>query len=286
MGALYQEYDEETLKKLQKLELEMLQDFINLCDKYGIDYFGDGGTAIGAVRHGGFIPWDDDIDIGLMRKDFERFLEVAEKDCSDKYKIINTQTDPAYPFPTTRWIMRGTEFREECLKDVPCETGIFLDIYCFDNVPDEDWKMKIQAWKAWFWGKLLVLRAISDPVLYFGGVKAKLVRACCKVGNWVLRVLHLSPQFLHRMAMKEASRYKDQDTKRIAFMFNPKPMSEVYEKAAVYPTQRLDFDGLPMKFPRDTHKCISTYYGEDYMQLPPEDKRHNHPPYALDFGEH
>ena len=71
---LYREYDEETLKKLQAIELEILKDFNDLCDKYDIDYFGCGGTAIGAVRHGGFIPWDDDIDVGLLRKDYEKFL--------------------------------------------------------------------------------------------------------------------------------------------------------------------------------------------------------------------
>ncbi len=282
---LYREYDEETLKKLQKLELEMLKDFMRLCDHYHIDYFGDGGTAIGAVRHGGFIPWDDDIDIGLMRKDYERFLKVAQKHYGNKYKIINGQTDPAYPFPTTRWIMLGTDFREECLKDVPCETGIFLDIYCFDNVPDQDWKMKLQAWRAWFWGKLMVLRSIPEPVLYFGGWKAKAVLLACKLANRILRILHVSPQFLYRMAMREAKRYQNEDTERIAFMFNPKPLSEVYRKDDVYPTQRMNFDGLSMKFPKNIHTCISTYYGDDYMELPPEDKRHNHPPYSLDFGE-
>ena len=74
---LYREYDSETLKKLQTLELEILRDFNDLCDKYDIDYFGCGGTAIGAVRHGGFIPWDDDIDVGLLRKDYDKFMKVA-----------------------------------------------------------------------------------------------------------------------------------------------------------------------------------------------------------------
>ena len=66
---LYQAYDPEVLKRVQETELEILKDFIDLCDRHDIDYFGVGGTAIGAVRHQGFIPWDDDIDIGFLRKD-------------------------------------------------------------------------------------------------------------------------------------------------------------------------------------------------------------------------
>lgn len=75
---LYREYDPDVLKKLQKAEIEILKDFDALCDKYSIDYFVCGGTALGGVRHEGFIPWDDDIDIGMTRDDYERFLEVAE----------------------------------------------------------------------------------------------------------------------------------------------------------------------------------------------------------------
>ena len=172
---LYKEYDELTLRKLQEIELGILKDFVDLCNKYKIDYFGCGGTAIGAVRHGGFIPWDDDIDIALPRKDYEKFLKVAEKEYGDKYRVINTRKDPRYPLTTTRWMLNGTKFKEDALKDIPCELGIFLDLYCFDNIADDDKEMKKQAYAAWFWGKLLILRSIPRPVLYFGGWKSKLV---------------------------------------------------------------------------------------------------------------
>ena len=76
---LYQEYDQVTLKRLQQMELEILRDFQDLCERHNIDYFAGGGTAIGAVRHKGFIPWDDDIDVNLVRKDYERFLKYARK---------------------------------------------------------------------------------------------------------------------------------------------------------------------------------------------------------------
>ena len=87
------EYNQETLRKLQKTELEILKDFIKICKKYNLTYFATGGTAIGALRHQGFIPWDDDIDVCMLRKDYERFMEVAPKEMGDRYVFMDTHTE-------------------------------------------------------------------------------------------------------------------------------------------------------------------------------------------------
>ena len=91
------EYDEETLKRVQQTELGILKDFMALCDKHGLTYFGIAGTGIGAIRHKGFIPWDDDIDIALPRKDYEIFLKLARKYLSDRYIVLNCETNENYP---------------------------------------------------------------------------------------------------------------------------------------------------------------------------------------------
>ena len=76
---MYGEYEPQVLEKLHSVELLMLKDFMKLCDDNNIEYFAISGTAIGAVRHQGFIPWDDDIDVALLRKDYERFVKVMKK---------------------------------------------------------------------------------------------------------------------------------------------------------------------------------------------------------------
>lgn len=281
--SLYKEYDSKTLKHLQQIELSILKDFAELCDKHHIDYFGCGGTSIGLVRHGGFIPWDDDIDVAMPRKDYERFLKVASKEMSDKYRVINPETDPNFPFMTTRWALRGTEFREECLKDVPCHTGIFLDIFCFDNIADDEKAMRRQGWSAWFWGKLLILRSISTPVLYFKGRKAAVVQLACKVVHFLLRLFRVSNKFLYGKAKKAAMRYADVDTGRIGYFYDPTPFTSIIHKKNVYPTVKRSYDGLQVRFPGRVEAYLEIRYG-DYMTPPPEDKRHNHPPYKLNFG--
>ena len=84
----YKEYDEATLKRIHEVELEILKDFMDICERHGLDYFGIAGTGIGALRHQGFIPWDDDIDVALPRDDFEKFLKHLEAEMGDKYLIM------------------------------------------------------------------------------------------------------------------------------------------------------------------------------------------------------
>lgn len=281
---LYKEYDENTLKKLQTIELNMLSDFDKLCRKHQIDYFITGGTAIGAVRHKGFIPWDDDIDIGFTRENYDKFLSVAEKECSEKYAIINAENIPEYPLMTARWVLKGSRFKEECFKDLDIDLGIFLDFYCFDNVPDNDAKMKWQGIQAWILSKLMILRRIKKPVLYFGGIKAKLIYAACTVIHYMMVIFRISPKILYQKAYKITTKYNHIPCKRIAFMFSIKPCNCVYSKDWIVPTRTMEFSGLQVQAPARVEDCLSQRYG-DYMTLPPEAGRHNHPPYELKFPE-
>ena len=281
---MYQEYDEQTLQRLQHTELEILKDFDDLCDKHQIDYFGVGGTAIGAVRHQGFIPWDDDIDIGMLRKDYDRFLQIAEKELGEKYEILNFETNTNYPLPTTRLVKKGTVFQEYAMKGIDCNFGIFLDIYFFDNIADGDKAMRRQGKTAWFWGKLLILRKIARPTLYYSGLKASLITAACVCAHFFLRLFRISPRFLYSKAMKASRRYEDTPTKRVAYFFDPTPFTSIMKLDDIVPTKKMPFNGLMIKFPGNIHAYLERRYG-DYMTLPPEDKRHNHPPMDLDFGE-
>ena len=143
-------YEPEVLKQLQGEILSILDDFIRICEDYHLEYFGIAGTGIGALRHKGFIPWDDDIDIAMPRRDFEHLLRIVEKKMSDRYLVLNAERYPNYPLMTTRLVKKGTVFVEEVMKDVDCPFGIFLDLYVLDNVADNPVLYQIQSWTAWF----------------------------------------------------------------------------------------------------------------------------------------
>ena len=216
---LYREYDEKTLKKLQKTELEILKDFDELCRENGLSYFGGGGTAIGAVRHKGMIPWDDDIDVGLVRKDYVKFLRIAkQKKWREKYNVINAETMENYPLMSTRWCKKGTKFKEDALKTLDGDLGIFLDVYCFDNIPDNELLMKIHGWRSWFWGKLLILYWLDEPVLYFDGFLGKAVTGICKGVHLGMRGLHISPRWLYRHTKRVTTCYDGKETRRVNYI--------------------------------------------------------------------
>lgn len=280
---MYQEYDSATLKKLQKIELSILKDFIWLCDKYNLEYFSFAGTAIGALRHQGFIPWDDDIDVCLPRASFERFLAAADQEFSDKYTIMNFERDQNYPLTTTRWMLKGTEFREEVMKDVECELGIFLDIYPFDNVADDEKAYRKQAWDAWFYSKLLILRVIPRPVLAFGGIKAKIVYFICRLIWLFMKLCGVSQKKLYQKCKAAMTRYQHVQTKRISFLCDTNRFWNTISREDLYPLQELPFEDITVCFPKAVEKFTAQMH-PDFMTLPPEEKRKNHYPYRLDFG--
>ena len=279
----FKEYDTGTLKKIQQVELEILKDFMDICDRHGLTYFGIAGTGIGALRHQGFIPWDDDIDVAMPRDDFEKLLRLVEEEMGDKYLIINTEHYPNYPLMTTRLTMRGTKFKEEALKDIDAPMGIFLDLYPLDKVSDNQSEARKQARDAWFWSKILILRGIPFPKFGCSGWKKKMIHAVCGLEHLVMKICHVPKMWIYKKAYEAETRYNHyENTERLDFFCDTTPYMNLYYTKEIYPLKKLPFEDTELNFPHDIHRNLKAMYG-DYMQLPPEEKRKNHYPYELEF---
>lgn len=278
-------YDEKVLKKLQTVELEMLHDFVKICEENQLAYFGIGGTAIGALRHQGFIPWDDDIDLAFLRKDYERFCDIIEKEHGDKYYILRYETNKAYPLFTARMCRKGTVFQEHAMKNVDCPFGIFLDLYAYDHVPDGSAAMKKQAWQAWFYSKLLILCSVEQPnLVQLSGVKKKLALMACKAAYHVIKLLRISTDKVYEKGKACCTKYNEKETKRLAYLTEAKPYGSMIQRKDLFPMKQIPFEDLQLNFPGNMHEMMTAYYG-DYMQMPPEEKRYNHCPYRLEFED-
>ena len=130
-------YKPEELERLKKTEMEVLAAFIEICEKHDLPYFVNGGTAIGAVRHQGFIPWDDDMDVGMLRDDYEKFLQVAPGEIEGKYELMNAEINKDCLGYTMRMCKVGTKHITDEHSKYPTTFGIRIDIFPYDNVPED-----------------------------------------------------------------------------------------------------------------------------------------------------
>lgn len=277
------EYDATTLKRVQNAELKVLKDFVALCEKYHLEYFAVDGTAIGAVRHKGFIPWDDDIDVAMPRKDYEKFLKIAPEAMKEKYIILNARINENFPLMTTHIIKKGTVFMHEPFKNLDIPNGIFLDIFPFDNISDDPKERKKQFSDAFVNSKLQILRALSRPTLGVSGIPAKLIYAACSIVHGLLVVLRVPKKTFAKNCERVAKRFAHENTKCMTYLFDTTPKWHVCKKDEIYPLKELPFEDMMLKFPNKVEDYLTRQYG-DYMQLPPVEKRKNHYPYQLEFG--
>lgn len=278
------EYDAETLKKVQRAELSIFGDFQKVCEENDLTYFGLAGTGIGALRHGGFIPWDDDIDVGLLRADYEKLIEIFKRDYADKYTVVNGDEFSNYPLMTTRICINGSCFVEEPLKSVKCPLGIFLDVYAFDNAAADAKAFKKQAFGAWFFSKLLILKHIPFPVLPFYGIKKKIAH-CVTACVWAfLNIFCISHKWLYKKCKSISCKYNDADTGVYAYFCDTDRFANCFSKEDLFPVRKEKFEDTQMCFPNNLEKSLTNMFG-DYMQLPPVEKRKNHFPYKLKFPD-
>lgn len=278
-------YDPEVLSHLQKVEMLILKDFMAICEKHNLTYFGCAGTGIGALRHQGFIPWDDDIDIALPREDYEKLIKAVEEEYGDKYHMLNTANDINYPLATTRMCLNGTVFHEHAVKNVDCDWGIFLDLYALDNAADGKLAFKWQMWCTWFWSKILILRSMPKPYLAFKGAKAKLVYIITSMIHYTMKFLHISKRWLIRRLDKISQKYNNTETKRMGYFCDTKPDINLFTKDKTFPLRKLKFEDVELPFENDLEEMLTFVYG-DYMTMPPIEKRKTHFPYRLDFGKY
>ena len=145
----------EELRKLQLLELDILKEVDRICRKYRITYSICGGTLLGAVRHKGFIPWDDDVDVAMLRKDYDRFFKICKKELNPKYYAQSLSTDPQYRWAYGRILLRGTSFVRCGQEHLKAPTGIFIDIIPCDTLSDRVFIRKVQRNLAFIMRKML-----------------------------------------------------------------------------------------------------------------------------------
>ncbi len=280
-------YSDDILKKLQRTELEIYNDFAKFCDENNINYYATYGTVLGAVRHKGFIPWDDDMDVGMLREDYEKFLKLTKNGMGDKYDVLSIENTDGYVMTFAKVIKKGTTFVEATDTDRTYHSGIFIDIFPSDNtVMDEKIRSK-QIRKTFMWARICVLTTYKTPKLPKGmtGWKKKVAHFGCTCIYYFLKICNMNKLWAYKHYMKHATKYNNEDTgifMDLALMYSPDRL--LVKKENAFPLTELEFEDSTIKVFKEPKIYLENLYG-DYMKLPPEEDRHDHFAAVLDFGD-
>lgn len=265
------EWDQKTLDKLHQVHQELLDEFDRICKKNKLTYFLIGGTYIGALRHNGFIPWDDDVDVAMPRKDYEKLIEVSNKDLNKKYYLDCFEKNNDYFFPFAKLKKNNTIFDEEVMHHLNNHKGIYIDIFPLDNVKENNAGLRIRA---------ILAKAITDTMLYKNKVK-KLGSALHPIVSFFF--LMFTKKRLMKMQKNIVTYCHDDNSKYMCdIAFGYGVQKELIERCHVIPTRELPFNGKKYSCMHDD-TFLKNIYG-DYMKIPPVEKRKSHRPLKIDFG--
>lgn len=276
--------DTDTLRQVQRALTHLLAEFDRVCNELDLAYVAYGGTAIGAVRHHGFIPWDDDADVCMPRADYERFLAEAPAKLSDGISVINSRNTSGYPNMFSKLALPGTLFISVPMRDNPFRMPIALDIFPLDTMPQDPRQYRRQVRATWFWGRLLYLQGTGRPYLEIDGAKKHAVLAATQLVHLALALLRVRPEMIQGRWERAARRFEGSHGSRMTDYTDRDPMAWAVTPDDLFPPLEVPFEDITVKIPREYDAVLTRGYG-DYMELPPVDKRKTHEPVRVDLGD-
>ncbi|MGL4364815.1 MAG: LicD family protein [Bacteroidales bacterium] len=235
--------------------LEILLEFVAICKKHNIEYWLAYGSLLGAVRHQGFVPWDDDLDIGVLQKDYKRLLNILKKELPERFSLENEDTDENYFFKFARVVDKNSLIEDPAYKHVNLKyRGVYLDIFPLEFMPSKRWKSTIEYWygnafrrsRRFYKGKYMEYS--GKILLPFAFILVCIMRLVVKITN---------PQRLFTSA-------------GVPFCYNGE-----HKFTDMFPLSTVKFEGYELSAPKDPDIYLKEHYG-DYMQIPPEEKRTTH----------
>ena len=265
----------EVTKELQpqwnSIIVDVLRAFIDICKRHDLTYYCAYGTVIGAVRHGGMIPWDDDIDVYMPRPDYERFIDITTKEDLGDYEVVTPYTNDKYPLYFAKLCNKRTTLIEA--EDTPCVIGLYIDIFPLDGAPDDLQEAKQMI--ARFMKTRNKLAAISSHNTF--GDYLKLLLEPKEWGRFVRKTYGFFFRSSYRRQLlgqleSIARKYDYDKCSNIAMYFGCYGDIEVFPKAWFQGVTPFEFEGMTVNLPVGYDSYLRHFYG-DYMQLPPEEKR-------------
>lgn len=271
-------YKDDQLKKVQQCELMILKKIDEVCNALNIEYCIAYGTALGQRRHGGFIPWDDDIDIVMRREDYNKFLTKGPRLLGGNFFLQTNYTDENFPKFYAKVRLKNTKFIEWTYRSLKINHGIYVDVFPLDYiVNDVDYLTKVI-------GRISIIQRLYDwkmnrTLSDVPNTAKKKVKALTKIAAHSLLKL-IPKKYILSCYYNVLSNYKKDDY-YLTYLLEPR--CNIFKVEDIFPVKRAKFNDIEVNIPANIDKYLKTIY-DDYMVMPPVDKRQNHKPIVLDFG--
>lgn len=268
---------EDEIKKLQSRLLEIIEDVDRACEKNGLTYVLAGGSALGAVRNGGFIPWDDDLDIIMPRADYDRIGEIIRREYPGKYYIQDSRYGK-YDIHSIKIRMIDSVF-EELFESEPEHTGIFIDIYSAEDTYDGRVREKLHGCRVealMFICSCIKMKKNKKIILPYLTKKEHIrsVKIKAAIGA-VFGVIPLKKWLIH--TDRVMSCVHNPDSRFITVPAGRRHyFGETYTRSFFFPPDRTVFEELSLCIMNETDEYLTRMYGADYMVPPKKDQREKH----------
>ena len=257
---------DEELKKLHNVEYEILDEFARICDKHKLNYVLIAGSCLGAIRHNGIIPWDDDIDVAMTRLDYEKFIKIQEKELNNKYYFESMEVDPDYNLVQGKIKKKNTIYKEEGTSLPDDKLGIWIDIFPLDNVSDNNFKMKLDFYKVFSLKMMISFKLGNDH------------HSKKRLREFTLKFLKFCSHFINvkksqKKLYKALTKHKNDKTKRVISYGSQYFFKAVFDNSFTKDRVLHKFGPKEYYISKDYDKFLTQLYG-DYMKLPPKEKQH------------
>ena len=271
--------EQEVLRKVRQTQFEIAKEIRRVCEENDIRYFLAHGTFLGAVRHGGFIPWDDDMDMGMLRQDYEKFCRIAPQKLKPEFCLQTWYTEPNYALPFGKVMKRGTVYLENKKTRRLENNGIYVDIFPYDYAPEDPVQRDRVTAAMLSIYRTKLMKCGYKPWMEENGIV------------WKKRIGYLFYQ-LKALFVSQQGLARDYDTLAVAVHDSPvicerngRTKLDCYDRSCVEELADYTFEGEVFKGPKNYDQYLTNLYG-DYMVLPPEGERENrHQIVEIDFGE-
>lgn len=246
-----------TLNTHQTVLLELLREFDRVCKKHNIPYVVFCGSALGAVRHNGIIPWDDDLDVSMLREHYEHFLEIAPMELQDKYYLQKEVTEH-WPMNFSKLRKNNTTYLEKYHpKDNQTHQGIYIDIFPCDNASDKEWVRKVQFYAS----RIAIAKSLDARGYETDSIKKKIFMGLCKL---------LPKKFFRKIAIHRKATNSQYVQTFLAC--TSKYKKGIYKRTWFTDVVELNFEDMKVPVAADYDALLTVMYG-DYMKLPDEKER-------------